>query len=1100
MYGATVAIVSLPAVVVGLIGSFLVYAGEYAASDYQSTQYKQMLKSLLLQLGGSPLAVLDELPLLEDSVLLQFSLLYQTCDLTWCTSEAILAAIEEGVKHEHPLSIQLKKFLLDCPIFLDKLRHVGRIHAIRSILENSIMIGFTGVHNAGKSTTIKHLFGVETGADIVVRTEEPVPHALGQWMNKCAEKHPVFEQWLSCTQPSQHQREFQLYAVDFPGTTDERLSVGTITKYTAELASMFVVMLKAGHIAGPEKEVVNVAKANHKPFLVVINQCDTIAHELSKPSNFERIKDSYAKVLDIPEQQLLFVSAFDPTHVDRLRGFIFATIRNLMGNPSDYRTLPLQFIPDKIARELDVRYPEPTSIFNIADRLSEAATSLLCNFSPMTAESLGERALLFNQNVINAMQAAKDSLESGGAAGVGLNNKDAVDAGVGQGLGSILNGLRQLAVVLNIETDVYGALVDVITVTFDFVSESLENANDAQLGAGEENKEAVKATIIALVTLMAVHSRINSYFGGNQPAASPSDKIDKLCREVLLGMNSIFATWLSRGYRSDAIRATIKTILTDNGGSNAAFDDSAFLHSLTEVTSALDMQNAFLHGTSSADAASIEDDLAMIKLSFQGARPTLERSVSTAARLSCLAEVNSYQRAKDFVKQLRAMSFATFPSHSALQLNEACSEDIAEFQTKLGVLVKRHNVAEVMEVPAESFAVNMIEKLKFLTAEQFERCDLKFRITGEAAIDMNGDSFSYIAFYPLLFLFLYLGVTCSLLTKAAAEINEHPEILMMRKDSDSGLLYFDPAACCSNDPVIIAKARECYMGLGRLVGLSLRKSFAGATFPIAFPITVYKCLLGQQIGLADLQIISPQVSNTIHQICTMEGSDLEASDLFFSISLPAPEGSSTAHGPKDIELEPSGRFRQVTLDNRIDYLHQLLKVYLCAKSPASGPALGGLHGATATLLLTDFLLGVQHLCPRDTFNKLSPVTLQLIVEGNAAMDVDEWQAHTEVRSDSSDGLETAALFWKVLKEMDTTDRKRLLCFAVGTASLPAKGFADLSPKFSLNIGGSLSEEALPVSHTCFHMLCLPRYKSEEVMRDKLLQAIRETDVASLGII
>lgn len=51
---------------------------------------------------------------------------------------------------------------------------------MRTILENNIMmIGFVGVHNgAGKSTIINRLFDVDTNADLVVRTEEPMQYIV----------------------------------------------------------------------------------------------------------------------------------------------------------------------------------------------------------------------------------------------------------------------------------------------------------------------------------------------------------------------------------------------------------------------------------------------------------------------------------------------------------------------------------------------------------------------------------------------------------------------------------------------------------------------------------------------------------------------------------------------------------------------------------------------------------------------------------------------------------------------------------------------------------------------------------------------------------
>ena len=37
------------------------------------------------------------------------------------------------------------------------------------------------------------------------------------------------------------------------------------------------------------------------------------------------------------------------------------------------------------------------------------------------------------------------------------------------------------------------------------------------------------------------------------------------------------------------------------------------------------------------------------------------------------------------------------------------------------------------------------------------------------------------------------------------------------------------------------------------------------------------------------------------------------------------------------------------------------------------------------------------------------------------------------------------------------------------------------------------DERLPTAYTCFHLLLLPLYSSHEVLREKLLQAVSETN-------
>jgi E3 ubiquitin-protein ligase NEDD4 len=145
-----------------------------------------------------------------------------------------------------------------------------------------------------------------------------------------------------------------------------------------------------------------------------------------------------------------------------------------------------------------------------------------------------------------------------------------------------------------------------------------------------------------------------------------------------------------------------------------------------------------------------------------------------------------------------------------------------------------------------------------------------------------------------------------------------------------------------------------------------------------------------------------------------------------------------------------------------------------------------------------FVLGVQDVCPREIFSSLRPSALQSVIEGRRDIDVAEWRRNADVKG-VSESNETVSRFWDVVSSLSASDRSKLLCFAIGTTSLPARGFSELQPKFQLVVQPTESSD-LPTSHTCFHMLVIPRYPSTEVMKEKLLMAIRETDTAHLGMI
>jgi len=56
---------------------------------------------------------------------------------------------------------------------------------------------------------------------------------------------------------------------------------------------------------------------------------------------------------------------------------------------------------------------------------------------------------------------------------------------------------------------------------------------------------------------------------------------------------------------------------------------------------------------------------------------------------------------------------------------------------------------------------------------------------------------------------------------------------------------------------------------------------------------------------------------------------------------------------------------------------------------------------------------------------------------------------------------------------------------------------DFKKLFQLTIQPTPDERFLPVAHTCFNLLDLPRYKTKERLKYKLLQAIQQTQGFSL---
>jgi len=81
---------------------------------------------------------------------------------------------------------------------------------------------------------------------------------------------------------------------------------------------------------------------------------------------------------------------------------------------------------------------------------------------------------------------------------------------------------------------------------------------------------------------------------------------------------------------------------------------------------------------------------------------------------------------------------------------------------------------------------------------------------------------------------------------------------------------------------------------------------------------------------------------------------------------------------------------------------------------------------------------------------------------------------------------------RVLSTLDARQRAYFAEFITGAPRLPLRGFRGLEPALTVvRKAGSSPDEMLPSCSTCQVYLKLPPYSSEEVLREKLLQAMEE---------
>ncbi len=874
IYLGFVGVLGLPGAIVASIGSFMNSAGEHAMKDPQTVQYKDILKVLITILGGNYSDVVDEVAPLEDHFISEFSAKFPGCDLSTCSRYNLDKAISSAlVQKTIPLSL-FSGAIKKVPVILPKMRIIGRVRAMRRLLQSSIMIAFIGSDSSGKSTTIQRLFDLHTEHSAALRESslDPIPYPIGQWTEALARsgEYSEFSQWLSFG----NRCSLQVHAVDFPGisspliagidgglVSNKKGDPLALSKSAACLASVFVVLLVAGsHPSVSDKEIVDIAKENRKPFIVVLNKCDIIEHELRIPGRYEDLIESYSRALDVPKNIIHFMSSTDNFSNDKLRGLLFGMIQNIVGDDELNLILALRFLPHHVLEKL---LSEPDlHILSSPQVLSMAVSSLMFNLCPMTAGTLADMYSVLLSDLRTAVIAKRTP---------GVDIKNVYIPATDQ--------IRQLAGTLHIDDNTYSLFIELFQLrilSFKGDFEAYSHLSGTQIPL--ELKRKVES-VLATTAMAALRQQLNQYFG-NGSIFFQKD-IVAMSADVLLGLQSFVALWVDRGYSFEVVAEALKEVfsspepLTDAGFLVAVVKVQARPHPVVQSTEIVRQEH---------------------KSEFE------DRGIF---------QFNRKLISQDHVIQLeKAILFQPFPEFSIevpVERDEDTETSIRQFRESLkSVVDARKMVIRLRLSDSSSVLDELLQQLMALNVSQIQTHQFSFEIMSESAVDVN-------------------GVTRSVLSKAAQEIISNPEKVKMRKDEDSGLIYFDPDVCAESleNPTLNDEIHLIFRAFGRLIGLCLVKSNDGITFPVNFPVTFYRLLLGNKIGIADLSIIYPQVANSVHNICLLESDILNESDLYFSISI--------GKGHKDCDLVPNGGSKLVTQHNRLDYVREIVKYYLCCK-------------------------------------------------------------------------------------------------------------------------------------------------------------------------
>ncbi|XP_060225409.1 probable E3 ubiquitin-protein ligase HERC4 isoform X3 [Meriones unguiculatus] len=289
-----------------------------------------------------------------------------------------------------------------------------------------------------------------------------------------------------------------------------------------------------------------------------------------------------------------------------------------------------------------------------------------------------------------------------------------------------------------------------------------------------------------------------------------------------------------------------------------------------------------------------------------------------------------------------------------------------------------------------------------------------------------------------------------------------PKYGMFQYYEDSRLIWFSDKTFEDSD---------LFHLIGVICGLAI---YNFTIVDLHFPLALYKKLLKRKPSLDDLKELMPDVGRSMQQLLDYPEDDIEETFcLNFTITV-------ENFGATEVkELVLNGADTAVNKQNRQEFVDAYVD-YIFNKSVAS--------------LFDAFHAGFHKVCGGKVLLLFQPNELQAMVIGNTNYDWKELEKNTEYKGEYWAEHPTIKIFWEVFHELPLEKKKQFLLFLTGSDRIPILGMKSLKLVIQSTGGG---ENYLPVSHTCFNLLDLPKYTEKETLRCKLIQAIDHNEGFSL---
>ncbi|RDD39745.1 Ubiquitin-protein ligase E3C [Trichoplax sp. H2] len=281
------------------------------------------------------------------------------------------------------------------------------------------------------------------------------------------------------------------------------------------------------------------------------------------------------------------------------------------------------------------------------------------------------------------------------------------------------------------------------------------------------------------------------------------------------------------------------------------------------------------------------------------------------------------------------------------------------------------------------------------------------------------------------------------------------EVLKEGFNPNYGLFKLTQDGCLypnSNVPVIISNFRDHYYFLGRILGKAIFEKHL-VELPLAGFFLSKILSDNSEVGIHHLASLDPVMYKNLLSLKSYQG-DIADLELNFTVV------NENLGEAEVVDLKPGGQNIAVTPENLIEYIHKLADYKLNKE------------------------IRRQYLAFREGLADV------LISGAEVPIDLQDLRANTNYSGGYSDNDEYINMFWDVAEDFTDKQRRKLLKFVTSCSRPPLLGFKELFPAFCIHGSGESNDETrLPSASTCMNLLKLPRFRSRDILKEKLTYAI-----------